>query len=269
MTTSPTPLPATPRDSASLLLLRDGDQGLEVLLLRRHEQSRVLGGMYVFPGGKVDAEDQSPAALASLDQDVTTLHARLGEPGLSPALAAGLFLAALREAQEEAGIWLADRPGQPDMLWRTADVLPWSRWITPVTPAIGTARFDTRFFLARLPQGQEAQHDNHEATESVWVRPREGLERYWAGEIGLIPPQLMGLAQLSRHSDVASAWAEALAQPVRCILPEVFKEGDVRVMCYPGDPAHPLRAQCMPGPTRLRMVGKRFEPVDGFDGWFA
>ena len=269
MTTPSSPPAAAPRDSASLLLLRDGEQGLEVLLLRRHENSSVLGGMYVFPGGKVDPEDQTPAALASLDQDAAALHARLGEPDLPPTLAAGLFLAALREAQEEAGIWLADRPGQTDMRWRTADVLPWSRWVTPVTPAIGTLRFDTRFFVARLPAGQEARHDNLEATESVWVRPREALERYWAGEIGLIPPQLMGLAQLSHHPDVASAWAEALAQPVRCILPEVIREGEVRVMCYPGDPVHPLRERCMPGPMRLRLVGKRFEPVDGFDGWFA
>lgn len=267
MTTSlpPTDTPpgVPPRDSSSLILLRDGADGLEVLLLRRHEKSQVLGGTYVFPGGKLDAADCSPEALATLDQDPHTLHARMGEPELSPAKAAGLFLAALREAQEEAGIALMH-----DGRWSVSAVLPWSRWITPRQPVIGSHRFDTRFFLAVLPPGQEARHDDHETTEALWISPRAALERQWAREMDLIPPQLLGLAQLARHPDVASAWNEALRSPVRCVLPVLFDAEGGKGMCYPGDPLHPIAQQVMPGPTRLRYVGKRFEPFEGFEGWF-
>jgi 8-oxo-dGTP pyrophosphatase MutT (NUDIX family) len=95
-----------PLDSASVVLLRDSAQGLQVLLLRRHQASNVLGGAHVFPGGKLDLADQSPALLAKLSQDVSTLHQRLAEPDLSKERAAGLFVAAIREAFEECRILL-------------------------------------------------------------------------------------------------------------------------------------------------------------------
>jgi hypothetical protein len=95
------------------------------------------------------------------------------------------------------------------------------------------------------------------------------MQRYWAGEIGLIPPQLMALAQLSHHASTASAWAEALQRRAPCIQPEHFQDGEHRAMCYPGDPLHSLPQRALPGPTRLRLVGRRFEPFDGFEGWWA
>ena len=146
--TAPVPdhAPEQPRASASLVLLRDGAAGLEVLLLRRHANSRVHGGLHVFPGGKLDAADCAADALATLDQDAATLHRRLGEPGLAPEHAAGIFLAALRETHEEAGLLLAEgatparqaqlaaaqRSGQPlavalralGLRWQTRAVLP-------------------------------------------------------------------------------------------------------------------------------------------------
>jgi hypothetical protein len=89
----------------------------------------------------------------------------------------------------------------------TLDMAPWSRWITPVVPSMtnmANSRFDTRFFVAVLPAGQTALHDGHENTESVWLAPREALQRYWDGTITLAPPQIMSLAHLSRHADTAS-----------------------------------------------------------------
>lgn len=285
----PMPEP-TPRDAASLVLLRDGPDGLEVLLLRRHEDSRVMGGVHVFPGGKLDAADSGPAAMSRLDQDAAVLLAQLGEPGLEPTRAAGLFLAALRETHEEAGLLLAagatptaledlaaaQASGQPlhdamaaqDLHWHTRAVRPWSRWITPRHPALPGPRFDTRFFLAALPTGQEARHDGHEATEAIWLTPRQALARYQAGTIALLPPQLMSLVQLARHADVASAWAEALAHTPRCILPEACELDGERIVCYPGDPLHPVRERALHGPTRLRWDLRRFEPFGGFDAWF-
>ena len=87
-----------PRDAASVVMLRDAPDGLQVLLLRRHADSAVLGGAYVFPGGKVDAADASADTLARLDRAPAELHARLGEPALSANQAAALYVAAAREA---------------------------------------------------------------------------------------------------------------------------------------------------------------------------
>jgi 8-oxo-dGTP pyrophosphatase MutT (NUDIX family) len=278
-----------PRDSASLILLRDGSEGLEVLLLRRHADTRVLGGVYVFPGGKLDPQDCSPDAIASLDLDAGALLERLHEPGLSPETAAGLHIAALRETLEECGLLLAEgadararqaltdrqAAGEPladamaalGLRWQASAVMPWSRWVTPDHPASG-ARFDTRFFLARLPEGQQARHDGYEATEAVWLRPRQALERHAAHELDLVPPQLMSLVQLCRHADVESAWNEALAgQPPR-IQPEAYEVDGERILCYPGDPLHSMPQRAMHGPTRLRWAQRRFEPLRGFDSWF-
>ncbi len=285
--TAPPVAAGVPRDSASLVLLRDGPPGLEVLLLRRHQNSQVLGGMYVFPGGKLDAQDCAPAWHAHLDQHPEALHTHLAEPETPLATATGLFVAALRETWEEVGLLLAE-PSDPatrralaasaellpafqahGLRWCSRHIVPWSRWITPKTPLLQSVRFDTRFFLATLPAGQEPQHDAHEATETVWMTPREALTRYHAGEIELVPPQLMGLAQLSHHANVHSAWNEALQRRPGCVLPELFDDHGVTAMCYPGDPLHPVRERALPGPTRVRFENKRFTPFDGFEGWFA
>ena len=287
--TAPVPdhAPEQPRASASLVLLRDGAAGMEVLLLRRHANSRVHGGLHVFPGGKLDAADCAADALATLDQDAATLHRRLGEPGLAPEHAAGIFLAALRETHEEAGLLLAEgatparqaqlaaaqRSGQPlavalralGLRWQTRAVLPWSRWITPLNAG---PRFDTRFFLAALPPGQQASHDGHEATEAIWLSPRQALERHRARELELLPPQLMSLVQLARHADLASARAEAMLRRPPCIQPEPVVVDGARAVCYPGDPLHPVRERALHGPTRLRWLSDRFEPFGGFDAWF-
>lgn len=240
-----------PIDSATVMVLRDGAQGLEVLMVRRHGDSGVLGGVHVFPGGKLDAADRD-TPLPGLDQRPDGYGGILGEPALSPDVARGLFAAAVRETREECGLDLA-----VDSLW------PWSRWITPRQPSVSRKRFDTRFFVAPAPAGQEAVHDDFEATEAVWVPPREGLERYWAGEIDLAPPQIMSLVQLARVSDVARAMAAARQQVPALIEPHPFDDAGERVICYPGDPAHPVREAAWVGPTRLRYRNRRFEPEGG------
>ena len=272
----------TPAPSASVVLLRDGPDDLEVFLLRRHSQSFVLGGAYVFPGGKVDAEDA--AWVARLDRDAGELHALLGEPELAHGEAAGLYVAAIRELFEEAGLLLADvAPEQAAQAWDalrggqgfdallsplavklTASALqPWSRWITPTLSSVGRKRFDTRFFLATVPPGQQARHDEHEATESLWIAPRAALRQYWANAIDLAPPQIMSLTHLARHRDVASALAAARARTPPCIRPEPRDVEGIRVLCYPGDPWHPEGEQVLPGPTRLSWRNGRFEPDAG------
>ena len=274
---------APPRDAATVVILRDGAQGLEVFLVKRHGLSDVLGGAYVFPGGKLDAADCAPDTHRHLDQDRAQLHAALGEPGTAPELASGLFVAALRETYEEAGVLFAHgadahtgaaadfhaRVLSGSMRLQTQAVHPWSRWITPRMPSVTNKRFDTRFFIAVLPPGQKAAHDNVEATESAWLRPRAALEQYWAREIELAPPQIMSLAHLSRYASATEAMAQARSQSPPLIMPEAFQENDERVICYPGHPRHPVPARALPGPLQLFWRNKRFEPAGGFDALFA
>lgn len=271
-----------PAPSATVVLLRDAEDDLEVFLLRRHGQSAVLGGAYVFPGGKVDAEDAGWADR--LDRPAAELHALLGEPHLAPRQAAGLFVTAIREVFEETGLLFADlTPAQAREAWaalrqgsRFDELLapldlrlaagalhPWSRWITPVVSSVGRKRFDTRFFVAAVPPGQEPRHDEHEATASLWLTPRAALRQYWDGAIELAPPQIMSLTHLARHRSVAGVFAGADARRPPCIQPEPHDADGVRVLCYPGDPWHPLREQVLPGPTRLSWRNRRFEPDGG------
>lgn len=279
------------RSAATVVMLRDDPCGLEVFMIRRHGLSDVLAGAYVFPGGKLDLNDADPDMAARLDQTPDQLHAALDEPELDASTAAGLYVAALREAFEETGLLyaqgadsaLASRAGAllreglsfdevtaMLALRLNASVLtPWSRWITPRMPSVSNKRFDTRFFVAEVPAGQHATHDNHEATESVWLSPRAALQQYWDRGIELAPPQIMSLAHLARHESVASVLAQARAQRPPLIQPEPFDQDGMRVVCYPGDERHPVTARALPGPTRLQFRDRRFEPVGGFDALFG
>src|SRR6185369_15792657 len=201
--------------------------------------------------------------------------------------AAALYVAALREAFEETGVLYACGTGAPgaaragqllregrafdevlallSLRLEASRLQPWSRWITPAVGGVIRKRFDTRFFLAAVPQGQVARHDNHEATESTWLAPRAALEQYWQGRIELAPPQIMSLAHLARHASVESAMAQARGRPPPVVLPEPFEQDGARVICYPGDERHSVRERALPGPTRLHYRNRRFEPADGFE----
>lgn len=277
---SETPL-GPPRDAATVVMLRDTPDGLEVFLVKRHGLSDVLGGAYVFPGGKLDASD---ALLgAHLDQTPDALHAALGEPDTPAATALGLYVAAVREAFEESGILfatpaVANAPAAPQAFntWvqdrgltlQTRQVLPWTRWITPRMPSVSSKRFDTRFFVAEVPAGQVARHDDFETTASAWLRPRVALQQYWDRSIELAPPQIMSLAHLSRHATVRSVLEEARSRLPPVILPEASDDKGERMICYPGDPLHSVAQVAMPGPTRVYFRNRRFEPAAGFEALY-
>ena len=279
------------RSAATVMLLRDASAGLEIFLLKRHGLSDVLGGAYVFPGGKVDRSDAELDVGNHLDQSPTALHASLNEPEIDALTASGLYVAAIREAFEECGILFAhgasqaratdaralSREGyafdevlaQMQLRLQTQSLAPWSRWVTPRMPSVMNKRFDTRFFVAACPADQIASHDNHEATESIWLTPRAALVQYQSGQIELAPPQIMSLAHLSRFATTQSVLNEAKSRPPALIQPEPFDQDGSRVICYPGDVRHSVPTRAMPGPTRLRYANKRFEPEDGFDALFG
>lgn len=279
-----------PAPSASVMVLRDGRQGLEVLLLKRHGNSRVLGGVHVFPGGKLDPEDCT-VAPDRLDQSPQALHDTLGEPGLDLSMASGLHVAALRETFEECGLLLhtGHEPALPSRLrerlgtgqgfveastslglrLHTQRIRPWSRWITPRMPSVTDRRFDTRFFVALAPTDHEAVQDAYEVTEAAWMRPQDALRSYWDGQMGLVPVQIITLMQLARHRTSEDVMHTARTRAPMHIEPAPFDVDGQRVICYPGDPRHPVREPAWPGPTRLTWRNQRFEPEGGLPALLA
>lgn len=283
-----------PLDAASIVLLRDGAAGPEVFLMRRHGDSRVLANAYVFPGGKVDAADAALDPHAHLDQTPEALHAALNEPELALATATSLYVAAVREVFEESGVLFARtaQAHEPDLgaaqarlrnhqdfgtlladmglRLQTQAMAPWSRWVTPRMPSMAMGkRFDTRFFVAALPPGQQARHDMVETTDSLWLPPRQALQRYWQHGLPMAPPQLITLAHIARFATVDAVLAAARSSPPPTVAPEPFDQDGERVICYPGDPAHSVPTRALPGPTRVVFRNQRFEPEGGFEALFA
>jgi glyoxylase-like metal-dependent hydrolase (beta-lactamase superfamily II)/8-oxo-dGTP pyrophosphatase MutT (NUDIX family) len=223
-----------PRPAATLILLRPGRAGPEVLMLQRTKSAVFLGGAYVFPGGALDQEDSNPVLLERvLEITETKANARLN---LSKN-AIPYYVAAVRECFEESGIaLLCDARGEPLAAQRSESLARYRQssfiqmlqaedlyipggalayfghWIT----APGRSRrFDTRFFVALAPEGQQAAHDANETVHHMWVRPQEALERAARGEIELVFATQQTLQDLGRFDECAPAFAYA------CGLPEI------------------------------------------------
>jgi 8-oxo-dGTP pyrophosphatase MutT (NUDIX family) len=231
-----TEIPIKP--AATVMLLRDTAGGLEVFMLRRTNAAAFAGGMYVFPGGKVDPADG--------DGDEA------------------FVVAAIRECYEECGVLLAVDDaghmvddGHPALAHRAGvyegtvdvralaadhglrlltDALPWvSHWITPKGET--TRRFDTRFFVAASPAGQTSHHDDNETVASMWVRPVDALERFRSGELQLMPPTVTNLQFLGEHPTVDAAMAASWAVGTPpCVLPKIkMVDGRMAGIAMPGD----------------------------------
>jgi len=288
-----------PRPAASLLMLRDvptpsGATQMEVYLMKRHSNSKVLGGAYVFPGGKLDPDDTQVVTSEQLLQSKHDLHQHLQEPEQSAEGAAALYVAALREAFEECGVLfakhdhahqgldfsqstqeLSDQLTQGvafskalkalNLLLDTEALCPWARWITPKTPTVSNQRFDARFFVGMMPSGQSAKHDNVEATHSVWITPQAALQSYCNQEIELAAPQIMSLLGLSEFVSAREVLARARAQRPVKIEPHSTSIDGVRAVCFPGDALHPVQDKLLYGPTRLWVKDGRFEPSEGIN----
>lgn len=216
--------PATP--AATVILLRDADAGLETLML--HRTSKVaFGGMWVFPGGRVEADDRR-------DTDADD------EPGGRRAAA--------REAAEECGLIV-----EPDHL------VPFSHW-TP--PADTPRRYATWFFLARAGAG-EVQVDGGEIRDHAWLTPTEVLDRHGRGEVDLVPPTFVTLADLAAHPNVEAALASASQrQPVPRYATRWGSTDGGIVALWAGDAGYETNDPDAPGARhRLWMLadGWRFE----------
>ncbi len=259
-----------PRNAATVILVRQDGGAPQVYLLKRSAQSVYMAGFYVFPGGVVDDQDREPFWRRCLDSDPAALTRRFGhEP--PPRELTAYCVAAIRETFEEAGILLAScRPGCHDDLpvlrarrqagglpagwlkrWITekggllgsSALFPWSHWITPEGLP---HRYDTRFFLAGLPSGQDCRPDGRETTHGVWVTPQEALAANVAGEIPLSPPNLVTLQQMLPFQSVDALRQEALRRGWgEAMMPRmIFLEGGT-VILEPWDPQYNEKDICL------------------------
>ena len=263
----PPPIPA--RDAATVLLLREIASGLEVFLVKRNTVVDFMAGAHVFPGGKVDAADSEPGVLQRLHGE--------REPSTAPEL----YIAAIRETFEEAGVLLSGEfttagleearralargdsfASILEQLGARLDaglLAPWTRW---VTPAVSPKRFDARFFLAAAPADQLARHDEYETTESVWIKPADALDQVQQGRMMVAPATYKCLAVLATYRTVAEAFSAARAEAPRAWCPVVRSEEGKRLVILSDDPDHPDRFPRMAGPTRMVFEAGRFLPVE-------
>ena len=254
--------PVATRDAATIVLMRDGDRGLEAYLLRRVPSMAFAAKMHVFPGGRVDPADTSthtgwfgtaPGDWARL------LSADAG-------LAHGLVCAAVRETFEESGVllagagptevadvsgpeWESDRIGLiehreslSDLLERRglgvrADLMrPWAHWITPEAEP---RRYDTRFFVAAVPPGQATRDVGGEADATMWLTPAQALKRHSRGELDMLPPTITTLTELSAHATTADVIAAATERDIAPVLPKLVVSGDDTRLLLPHEEGYP------------------------------
>ena len=272
--------------AATVVLLRDGHAGMEVFLMRRAAEASVYGGAHVFPGGKLDPADRA-LETTRLDRTAEELQLALGENALTPTDAAAIHIAALRELFEESGVLLATDVHGPwqaalhgesargrafnemvhagGLRLATRAIAPWSRWITPTMPGVKRRRFDTRFFVALMPPGQTAEVADHESTLGRWLMPSTALTMYWERDIDLAPPQIFTLSQLTRHRGAEDAFDAARSRLPPLIEPLHLTQDGHKMICYPGDVAHPAHETAFGALPRLIFGNGRFEPVGGLD----
>jgi 8-oxo-dGTP pyrophosphatase MutT (NUDIX family) len=268
------PGPVTPKDAATIMLVRDGredgDEVLEVCMLQRHLDSDFVGGAYVFPGGKVDDSDRDTSAQdvcrGRTDAEASALL-EVGSGGLA------LWIAAIRECFEEAGVFLAYQAGsdpqaivdaaRPDVRRRLKSLRQklnagdvgfldacreegiclavdrlhyFSHWITP---ELAPKRYDTRFFVAALPPDQVPVHDDFETVDTVWVRPADALRRAREGQFDVIFPTMKNLQAIGRFKTSSELLRAASAvERVPTILPRVVSDEYGFRILLPGDPGY-------------------------------
>lgn len=245
---------ADARIAASLLLLRDGPQGLEVLMLRRAERDGDLRcGVAVFPGGVVDAQDrEAHACLLGPDDAAASRALGLAQGGLD------YWIAALRETFEEVGLLLADRSFDPALVrpWRDRlqqgrcgiaqmcrevglrldgrELIYFSHWLTPPGHP---KRFDTRFFVVQAPPDQLAEADLGEALELMWLTPHQAMDP--ERQLKLLPVTRRTLQELGQSTTVAAALAAARGrQRIELTMPRVARSAQGPRILLPDEPAY-------------------------------
>lgn len=255
---------AVARTAATLVVVRDGDQGIEVLLLRRAERGDHSSGAWVFPGGVLDARDREwHACCHGVDDFTASTRLGLSEGGLD------YHVAAIRECFEESGLLLAHGAdgalvaldadaGAAIGAWRgllhrgertmgefcrhfgltlaVDQMVYFSRWVTPLARA---KRWDTRFFVARAPEGQASAHDEVELVEQRWLRPEQALAQ--GDAMKMLTPTRSTLEELARFDTVDALLDYARSpRPLPATAPRIATG---RIGAVPITPEHPAWAE--------------------------
>jgi 8-oxo-dGTP pyrophosphatase MutT (NUDIX family) len=281
-----TDIPATPKDAATVVVMRRSSRGLELFCVERHKRSGFMGGALVFPGGKVDRSDHHEL----WQRLATELSLRTRQFAEREVQARAFAVAVLREALEEAAILpvvgnavdadlalalrsalsahapgalpaLAELLDERGLVLDTGRLEAVGRWITP---AAEPKRFDTRFYLLALPEGQHGAHDDHETTKSFWATPRELFERWERREVMLAPPTAWTIGLFYGLPDYDAAFAVARRQSLAPVEPNFTNDGSDVVLTLPGDPLHPVASPAPEdpdAPTRFVLRDGRFVPA--------
>jgi 8-oxo-dGTP pyrophosphatase MutT (NUDIX family) len=261
-----------PKNAATVILLREQEpDGFDAFLLKRHEKSSFMGGNYVYPGGRVDRNDGS-VETRSLSKGMTLEEAiKIFGGVFSPEESFAHWIAAIRELFEEAGVLLAyDHKGdllqirnreerekflhyrellqkdeisfsemaqKENLLFALDQLHYYAHWVTPEAQP---KRFDTRFFLARCPSGQEASPDQKETTAGIWIAPRKALEENRKGDVILSPPTLKTLEDLSRFKTREDIFHSLKKEDIRPVLPILTRISDTPLIIFPWDPEYEI-----------------------------
>lgn len=246
--------------AATVMLLRDGEQGLEVFMVERHHKSNAFAAMLVFPGGKVDLNDAGSDVKANC----------AGSNNISEQQFP-FAVAAAREAFEESGVLLAtDNNGKPvpsekllalqpfrqalnngelsfgqflqqhGLLLQLGELVHYSHWITP---EFEPRRFNTHFYLARMPDRQELKHDGSETVSSLWITPSDALRDAAAGERRVIFPTLRNLERLAACKTVDEALLAAKQVQVHPIQPHLDEREDGLYIVMGDYPEYPVNEE--------------------------
>ena len=275
------------RPASTVVLLRPSATRFDVFLVRRNDSVAFMGGAHVFPGGRVDPGDAIDTGALTTGSDAAAR--RMTDLPRDSAIAH--HVAAARELFEEGGVLLARRDGhliatdgegptpfaarRRDLLAGTvtfADLIRSGRLVLAldeltyfahwVTPEIETKRFDTRFFIARAPDGQTPAHDESETVHSEWLDPADAIARCLADEIALPPPTWTTLRDLARFATVEDVMRWASTKPVPRVQPKFVTRDDISFVCYPGDPLYPpVEGFETPEESRFVLENRRWRPV--------
>jgi 8-oxo-dGTP pyrophosphatase MutT (NUDIX family) len=223
--------PAPARESATVMLLRDGKDGIEVFMVVRHDGMAFAGGALVFPGGSVDATDHALAEtlqtdgcdavrIAALRETFEECGVLLAHTEAGKALVGAASLrrieATWRRKLAQGEVRFADMVRDEQLRLAHDRLVLFAHWITPEAQP---KRFDTKFFLAVAPADQLAVHDGHESVHSDWVTPQHAVSEAEAGRYRLVFATQMNLLKLARYASVADAMSAARRNPVVTVLP--------------------------------------------------
>ena len=244
--------PAVPRLAATILILRDTQQGLEVLMVTRHHEVDFMPGALVFPGGKLAKDDADPrvcvrcSGVENLSREqialrVNAIREVFEESGilLARERGASALLGAERATQlaeryrqqlATGAIGIADLLEAEDLVLACEELVPFARWITPT---FVPKRFDTYFYLAAAPAAQIAVHDGKEMVDAQWIRPADALAEQAAGKRNIVTATLLNLHKLNRHSTVSAAIDRAAVRPIVTVTPELVEGPRGRILLIP------------------------------------